>query len=322
MTESHPIVSVIIPAYNVTAYISEAIDSVLAQTFSDFEVIVINDACPDSQGLETVLERYGNRIRYIKHDGNRGLAATRNTGIEAANGEFIALLDADDIYEPNYLEVQVEKLRQHPEADVVYGDATLIGDDPCVGMPISKFKPSNGPVTFHSLLREEVSVAVMCLIRRSALSKFGLFDSRLRSCEDFDLWLRIANGGGLIIYHAEPIAKYRVRGNSLSRDPLNMFHHKNLVLEKVERELMLTDEERAVVAEARVRAEAEYHLQETRRLFAMGKFAGAAEHLRAANRHYDLWKYKIASALMTHAPSLVTLAVRGRDLAKRAAGRV
>src|SRR5262245_50161993 len=105
-----PTVSVIVPAYNVAGYISETLDSVFAQTFGDLEVIVINDGSPDSQGLEIALAPYLDRIVYIKQP-NKGAAAARNTGIEAARGEIVAFLDGDDVWLPNYLELQVRVLR-------------------------------------------------------------------------------------------------------------------------------------------------------------------------------------------------------------------
>src|SRR5919198_1434145 len=95
---SVPAVSVIIPAYRVTQYIAEALDSVLAQTFTDYETIVINDGCPETVALERVLEPYRERIIYLKQE-NRGPGAARNAGILAARSPLIALLDADDVWE-------------------------------------------------------------------------------------------------------------------------------------------------------------------------------------------------------------------------------
>src|ERR1044071_9453875 len=101
-----PLVSVIVPAYDVAEFIAEALDSVLAQTFDDYEIIVINDGSPDTKDLERALAPYLSRIVYIKQE-NRGVSAARNTGIKAARGSLIAFLDADDTWLPNYLEVQV-----------------------------------------------------------------------------------------------------------------------------------------------------------------------------------------------------------------------
>ena len=111
-----PQVSVIVPAYRVTAYIKEAVDSVLAQTFEDFEIIVVNDGCPDTEALERVLEPYRSRIAYLRLEQNAGMASARNAGILASKSRYIALLDADDLREPNYLEVQLRILEADPRS--------------------------------------------------------------------------------------------------------------------------------------------------------------------------------------------------------------
>ena len=106
--------SVVIPAYRVTPYIAEALDSVFQQTFSDYEVIVVNDGCPDTAGLERVLESYRSRIRYLALQGNAGVAAARNAGIQAALSPYIAFLDADGLWDRRYLEVHLGMLREDP----------------------------------------------------------------------------------------------------------------------------------------------------------------------------------------------------------------
>src|SRR5689334_9318776 len=109
-----PVVSVIMPAYNVTRYIGEALDSVFAQTFQDFEIIVVNDGCPDTPALERVLHRYPEKIRYLKQE-NAGVAAARNTAVLAAAAPLIFTLDPDDWLERDCLEFQVGCLREHPD---------------------------------------------------------------------------------------------------------------------------------------------------------------------------------------------------------------
>lgn len=118
----------IIPAYNVAPYIKETLDSVFAQTYPFYETIVVNDGSPDTLALEAILEPYRDRIVYITQE-NRGLAGARNTGLRAAAGSFVALLDADDLWLPNYLEEQVRYLSEHPERDLVYCDAEFFGED-------------------------------------------------------------------------------------------------------------------------------------------------------------------------------------------------
>ncbi len=121
-----PTVSIVIPAYNVAPYIGETLDSVFAQTFGDFEVIVINDGSPDSEDLERALARFIDRINYIKQE-NRGASAARNAGLHAARGEFIAFLDADDLWLPNYLDEQIKFIRGR-NCDLVCADAEVFSD--------------------------------------------------------------------------------------------------------------------------------------------------------------------------------------------------
>src|SRR5712691_11630296 len=126
-----PTVSVIIPAYNVAPYIGETLDSVFAQTFADYEVIVINDGSPDTEELERELARFIDRIRYIKQE-NRGASAARDAGLRAARGELVAFLDADDLWLPNYLDEQIKFMRER-DCDLVCADAMMFGETPNAG---------------------------------------------------------------------------------------------------------------------------------------------------------------------------------------------
>src|SRR5882762_7560487 len=115
-----PRVSIIIPAYNVAPFIRETLASVFAQTFTDFEVIIINDGSPDSEEFELAIKPYRERIRYLKQE-NRGASAARNAGLRAAGGELIAFLDADDLWSPNYLAEQLKFMREQ-DCDLVCAD--------------------------------------------------------------------------------------------------------------------------------------------------------------------------------------------------------
>ena len=306
-------VSVVIPAYRVTAYIAEAIDSVLAQTFRDFEIIVVNDGCPDSAALEQALQPYLDKIVYLKLAVNAGPSAARNAGIRAARGSFIAFLDGDDLYQPEYLAVQLAMFEQNPKADMIYGSALIFGDDPSVGMPIEAFCPSVGPVTTVSLLRGTVTVFLMSVIRRETLFRAGLFDEGIRKCEDFDLWMRMAKLGACILHHSQPIAQYRVRKDSASADAIEMRQYLMRVGAKFESSFELTGEEVAALADARRRWTAESDLELGRIRFRQGQYAAAAESFRNANRFFKLRKLSAATAALTWAPGLVSLAIGCRN---------
>ena len=185
-----PTVSVIIPAYHVASYIAEALDSVFSQTFRDFEVIVVDDGSPDREELRRVLQPYFGRIVHLEQE-NKGLSAARNAAIRASRGRHVALLDADDIWERDYLAVQVGYLRDHPDVDVVYPDAVIFGEGLDVGQEYSELFPTRTEVSFESLLNREAYVFISVTGKREVLVNAGLFDEDLRACEDIDLWLRL-----------------------------------------------------------------------------------------------------------------------------------
>src|ERR1700739_309533 len=124
---SVPRVSVIIPAYNASRYIPEALDSVFAQSFQDLEVIVVNDGSPDTPQLQEALRRYADRLVCIEQP-NRGVSAARNLAIQNARGDLLAFLDADDVWLPQYLEVQVNFLNEHPGAVAAISDVLRFGE--------------------------------------------------------------------------------------------------------------------------------------------------------------------------------------------------
>jgi glycosyltransferase involved in cell wall biosynthesis len=301
------VVSVVIPAYGVTQYIAATLESVLNQNFPSFEVIVVNDACPDTEALERELAPYLNRIRYFKHDRNKGVSAARNTAVRAARGEFLALVDGDDVWEPNYLDIQIGHMLANPEADVVYGDAVVFGDTPLAGRRLSELTPSRGDVTTINLLKEQVIVTVSAVVRRETVIRAGYFDERLRRCEDFDLWLRIAKTGGKIVRHSESIFRYRRHEGSLSSDPVGMTESRCEVLDKFGREFDLTLAERETVDKTRRRWLAELKLVQGKELFAKGQHREAARLFQEANADLHRPKLAVASALMRWAPGLVTL---------------
>lgn len=306
-----PSVSVIIPAYNTAPYIVETLESVFAQTFTDFEVIVINDGSPDTLELIAALAPYQDRIRYIAQE-NRGLSAARNVGIRAARAELIALLDSDDLWEPDYLQHQLEVLRRDDLA-VVYANATTFGDPLRSGRLFMDMHPSSGPVSFESLVTQRCNIMVAVLARRDALVSAGLFDESLRSVEDFDLWLRIVHAGGRIGYHRRPLVRSRLRRSSLSADGVTMCSHVIRVLDKAAREMPLTVSERQVVTEQRRKFVALLRLHEGKRAFFAGDPQTAAAALHDANAYLRQRKLALAVVLMRLVPGLLLRAYDLRD---------
>ena len=171
-----PTVSVIIPAFGVNEYIEDAIDSVLAQTYTDFEVVVVNDGAPveETAELVAILARYDGRVRYLERE-NGGQAAARNTAMHATAAPFVAFLDGDDCWAPTLLERLMGLFAADPGLSLVYSDARLFGDGPTVGRTfMQNGDDSVGPVTFESLLSRKVNVTMSTIVaRRDAVLDAG-----------------------------------------------------------------------------------------------------------------------------------------------------
>lgn len=306
-----PTVSVIIPAYNAAEYIGETLDSVYAQTFSDFEVIVVNDGSPDTEDLERALARFPPSLRYLTQE-NSGAAAARNTGIRAAEGEFVAFLDADDTWLPAFLEKQVELLSRR-QADVVWADALIYGDSPLSGRTFMQVQPSHGEVTPESLLSVKVTVLTSTVVsRRQPVLDVGLFDVSLRRGQDFELWLRLARHGVRFAYQEEVLAHRRIIESSLSGGVISQLKRTLTVLDAITAKGGLTESEQVAL---------EINLQRTRRQLALetGKeklrerdFEGALGSFREASKFRQSWKLVLVCLGLRAAPELLWRIYQGR----------
>ena len=317
-----PVVSIIVPAYNTAPFIAETLDSALAQTFRDYEIIVVNDGSPDTAELECALAPYRDRIVYIAQE-NRGLSGARNTAIRAARGRWLALLDSDDVWMPDYLAVQMEVLERDPTIDVLYPNALVFGDDPHAGREYMEICPSEGAVTFDSLVAQRCNVFICATMRRETVERVGMFDETLRSIEDFDLWLRIVKAGGRIAYHRRVLARYRKRRGSLSANPASMYEKALVVFDKAARTLALDDAERATLHETTTRFRALLRLTEGKQALARNDVGTAIEALSDANAFFRSRKIALALALMRRSPKLLQTLFHLRErVMLRAATRV
>jgi glycosyltransferase involved in cell wall biosynthesis len=307
-----PLVSIIIPAYNVTQYIAEALDSVFAQTFTDYEIVVINDGSPDTNELERVLEPYRNRIVYVKQE-NRGVSGARNTGIKITTAPFIAQLDPDDMWMPNYLEVQMGIIESDPTIAVLYANAVIFGDTPEAGKEIMSLLPSSGEVTFERLISQECNVITCVTARRESFLRAGLFDESLRSSEDFDLWLRIIKQGGRIAYHRKVLFRFRRRRDSLSSDPVWMCEHILRVLQKAKNTLNLTEDEHQSLLQTKARIQATLSLCEGKSAFFNGDVKSAVKNLTEANIFFKSSKIALLIQILPIAPRFLLSLYNARD---------
>lgn len=228
-----PLVSVIIPTYNAASYIREAVDSALAQTYQNFEVIVVDDGSTDNTA--EVLAPYikEKKIIYI-HQENKGLPAARNTAIKASHGEFVALLDSDDIFLPNKLERQVSYLMQHPECGVCYCEFTHFYEENPKKLFRLNYKYYSGDDVFPNLLRMNFIGPLGVVLRRSEMDRVGLFNETYRRSEDWEYWLRLARHGVRFEHLPEVLAKYRMRKTSMSSDWSSEIQRKATTLRFIE----------------------------------------------------------------------------------------
>ena len=204
MKESRPMVSVVIPAYNCERFLAEAIESVLAQSYRPNEVIVVDDGSTDQSAN---IARSYKEIQYI-YQPNQGLAVTRNRGLAIAQGEFIAFLDADDVWLPNKLKVQVEHLTEHPDVGL---NVCRIENflDPGVSLP-----PGGGDVP---LMKEQINLGTM-VVRRDVFSRVGAFDPDYRLADDFDWVARAKDLGIPVKILPDVLMRRRIHETNLSHD--------------------------------------------------------------------------------------------------------
>ncbi len=301
-------VSVVIPAYNVAPYIRETLESVFAQTFSNFEVIVVNDGSPDTEEFECAIEPFRERLRYHWQE-NRGASAARNAGLRLARGEWIAFLDADDLWLPNYLEEQLRFMTER-NCDLACADAMIFGESADAGKTymeaVMAAAPASGAVTFLELVSADRSLITSGVVaRRDQILEVGLFDESLRNAQDFDLWLRLARHGARLAYQRRVLLKYRARTGSLTGDAINSHRRELRVFDKIEQSYPLTPAERAAVSPVirNRRALLEYELGKLHLLpgdFARAResFARSIEFGGGSKPRAALWLTRLAPRLL------------------------
>jgi glycosyltransferase involved in cell wall biosynthesis len=225
-----PRVGVIIPTHNRAHLLPRAIRSVLAQTFSDFEILVIDDASEDATP-EVVAAFDDTRIRYLRHEVNRGESAARNTGIQNSSAPYIAFLDDDDEWLPDKLKLQVERMDGGPaKLGVVRTSCFRVRESDGKTIRILPIAES-GDLRYRLKRRNCGGMPTVALVRRECFEKVGLFDESLRAFNDYDLWLRIAEEYWFDSIR-EPLAKYYVHDLRISRNPERLLAGVDRMLDK------------------------------------------------------------------------------------------
>jgi glycosyltransferase involved in cell wall biosynthesis len=233
-----PRVSVIIPTYNRAHFIAEAIRSVLSQTYRDFEIIVVDDGSTDNT-KEVVNSFKDHHIRYIYQD-NQRVCVARNNGIEVSKGEYIVLLDSDDVLMEKAIERELHMLERNPEVGLSYGQKYMMDEK---GHIFALRKPKHRAPGVYRGAKEIINlfrygnyiVPSTTMIRRSSIIDVGLFDPAFNAgSNDFEMWVRIAKKYA-VAYIAEPVAKYRISSTSITngRNPDEIEETNSRIFESV-----------------------------------------------------------------------------------------
>ena len=228
-------ISVLIPSYNCVKFLPEAIKSVLNQTYQDFEIIIIDDGSTDNTKdiVDSFKKQYLNQIQYIYQE-NKGLAIARNTGLEHAQGQYIALLDADDVWLPERLEAEIHVIESDPSIGLVHANITKISPTgEFLDTPIRQKQFLSGNIYEYIFLRKADIACPTVLFRKECCKQAGMFDPNLTrlGCEDRDLWLRISKDYK-ITYVDKVLANYRVSPESMSRNLKKMLEARLYVIDK------------------------------------------------------------------------------------------
>jgi glycosyltransferase involved in cell wall biosynthesis len=290
-----PLVSVVVPTYNYGRFLGEMLDSVLAQTYRNWECVVVDDGSTDD--TKEVVARYSEadgRVRYVGQE-NRGQPAALNTGLRNFAGEYLQILDADDLIEARKLERQVESLEKHPEFDIVYSRARFFTEGEAGGrefeeraLPPLGVSGQSGEV-LPGLLRANIMTVNAPLVRRRVVEAVGLFDEAVSPVQDWDYWLRCALAGARFQFMDEPgtLALVRVHSTSSSQNRVRMYTVGLLIRGKLA-ESVKDSSLRAVNRELRARDELDLAVAVSER----GDSMGAARHLLGSARYERRWRWR------------------------------
>ena len=273
---------------------------------------MVNDGSPDTDALEGVFEPYRDRMVYLKQE-NGGVSSARNAGILAARGKWLAFLDGDDMWLPGYLEAQLAVLRADPGIDMVFGDAILFGDTPLAGRCTTDFSPIAGEITFLKAVAGECTIAYCAVVRRDIVIEAGMFDTRLRGSEDFNLWLRILKAGGRIAYQHKPLYRYRKREGSATSDPVWMNERILESLQLAEDTIPMSGEEHAGLERHRHKVKAELALAQGKAAFGDRDWEGAIGHYVEAHTLTPSRKIQAILFLLNSCPRLTYAAYYWRQ---------
>ncbi|KAB2837030.1 MAG: glycosyltransferase [Candidatus Brocadia sp.] len=283
MTGNDSLVSVIIPTYNCARFLMESVGSVLSQTYQPYEIIVIDDGSTDN--TKEVLQPVMQRIKYVQLEQNKGSPVVRNIGIQAAQGEYVAFLDADDVWLPEKLQTDRECFDKHPDVGMVYSKHINIDEKGVVFHGAMKKRLPCGKIFVQLFSEQNFIITSSVVVRKAVFETTGLFDEQLVNCQDWDMWLRIAfyfQIAGI----DKPLIKYRHNPYSLSKNRDNVLKYQKLVIDKIYH--MFNNKENGM-SEKRYKKRLALHYAKTGRYYLrIGDKRLAHENFRLSVKHDPL----------------------------------
>ena len=306
-----PAVSIITPAWNAAGFIRDTIVSVRAQTFTNWELVVVDDGSTDD--TVAIVESYAAldpRIRLVRQ-ANGGPSTARNHGMRVAAGDFFAFLDSDDTWHPGFLEAQLAVFAQYPETALVTGNGYYRGG-PLHGRPARPMGEGYPVLPTAELIADECAVFIMTVFRRAVYDTIGGFDETQWHSEDYDFWLRAALAGFAFRRNPQPLGDYRVRGDSLSRNRSRMIRGMLQTFDKTRSRCAAGTAERKAVDAQITRFTSELMLEEAKDALERGDAAAAAVQLRALHAREGSRIVGVFAWLAEHAPAAAALAYRAR----------
>ncbi|OGI07828.1 MAG: hypothetical protein A2X41_11920 [Candidatus Margulisbacteria bacterium GWE2_39_32] len=269
-----PKVSIIIPTYNRSQRLSEAIDSVIAQTYTNIEIIVIDDGSTDETEEIINSKKASFPILYTKQK-NKGVSAARNYGISLASGDYICFLDSDDIWYPQKVQVQLAIMEKTPDIQISQVQEVWMRKGKHVN-PMKKHLKPSGDIFIPSLKLCLVSPSAV-MIKKTLFTEVGLFDEKMPVCEDYDLWLRISYKYGIYLIHDNLIEKRGGHEDQLSKKYWGMDRFRIYSMEKLLTKKLTYERKEALLSELRIKSTVVHE--------------GARNH----NRYFLFLKYRIKS---------------------------
>ena len=226
------LISIIIPAYNAEQYIADALHSLVVQTYPYYEAVIIDDGSTDATAERVRPFLSDSRFSYLQQS-NQGVSAARNAGIRAASGDWIALLDSDDIWLPDKLEKQLGLAQLHSDASLIFSNGIEFGEN-LDERPFyaERRKFPEGDV-LRRLLDRNCYWASSVMVRRSDTIEAGMFDERLTIGEDYLLWIKILSKGGRAMGVWEPVVRYRKRGGSAMSKKTAVYRDQELIFREL-----------------------------------------------------------------------------------------